>query len=59
MKKIKAYCRKCHKWKFMKDSMPEKIGIGKKMGFTGSCPDCGRYMFILDKPEYIQRMWGK
>ena len=57
--KIKGFCRKCHKWKDMKDPMPETIGIGKKMGFVGSCPDCGRFMFILDKKNYIQAKWGK
>ena len=43
----------------MEQAKASKIGIGKKMGFVGKCPACGKQIFILDRPNYIQERWGK
>ena len=56
---IKAYCIGCIRFQIMEDPRASKIGIGKKMGFKGQCPDCGRFIFTLNKNAYIQEKWGK
>lgn len=56
---IKAYCIGCIRFQKMVNPKASKIGPGKKLGFKGKCPDCGRFIFILDRKAYIQEMWGK